>query len=765
MTPNSPARTLNLFLAFACFGLLGGIWIFPTLMFREQFPALSHYWELFPWFCFLLLAAGVALFLIRYTEKNLDSPRAALLRVRLALKARSECSQVLVRATDEQALMEQVCRIIVDSEGYRLAWVGFALNDAEKSVRPVARWGQGKDYLEDLKVSWGDNRHGRGPTGIAIRTGKPCVAQHILTDARWDPWRERAVQYGYTSSISLPLIDHGRVIGALVIFSGEAAAFDVQEVELLEGLAEDLSYGITTLRMRKEQERGKQERMLLATIIEQEENGVLTFNTEGRILYVNPAFETISGYHRDELAGKNLEEIQAAYDRNHPFVRLLLEARTRVQTRSGRFINRRKDGTPYDVEARVFPVCGTGGSNAYVTVIRDLTHEVQLERQLRQAQKMEAIATLAGGIAHDFNNILAAISTNTEMALDHVPEQSLVREHLAIVLKAGGRAKNLVKQIMTLGCQTEKERQPVRLELVVGECTKLLRASLPATIELRHAPEKGVGLVLADPGQLHQVIMNLCTNAADAMREQGGTLDIQLRNIELAVGNPAAIPQLPAGSYVCLSVADTGHGMERKTMDRIFDPFFTTKGPGRGTGLGLSVVHGIVKNVGGGIAFTSEPGKGTTFQVFLPRTDLPEASAEEGTTAALPGGRERILLLDDEEDLIFAGQKMLESLGYDVVAGTDSREALEVFRAQPDCFDLVITDQTMPHLTGEGLAREIFGLRQDIPIILCTGLGYGAVAGLSADAASACGIREVMLKPVERRELARTIRRVLDQER
>ncbi|WP_155890678.1 ATP-binding protein, partial [Desulfuromonas sp. TF] len=414
---------------------------------------------------------------------------------------------------------------------------------------------------------------------------------------------------------------------------------------------------------------------------------------------------------------------------------------------------------------RVFPVCGAGGITAYAAVIRDQTHEVKLQRQLRQAQKMEAIATLSGGIAHDFNNILAAITTNTEMALDHVPEKSIVLEHLSIVLKAGFRAKNLVKQIMTLSCQVEKERQPVRLDHVVGECMKLLRPSLPATIDMRHHSGGDLGLVLADPGQIHQVIMNLCTNSADALREKGGSLDIMLQNVDLAAGDPAAVPQLPGGRYVRLSISDTGHGMEEKTMERIFDPFFTTKGPGRGTGLGLSVVHGIVKNHGGGISFASKPDKGTTFHIFLPRTDLPEKVMEETSSVPLTGGRERILFLDDEEDLVFAGQRMLEKLGYAVVAGTDSLEALEVFRSQPDRFDLVITDQTMPRMTGQRLAREILGLRRDIPIILCTGLGCGAGGGITEQDARAAGIREVVMKPVERDEFARIIRRVLDQNR
>ena len=764
MTPKVPSKKPNLLLFLLYFWLLCGLWVIPTILLSKHFPnpELFLSWEMAPFLGCLLAAAGIIHYLVQHTEKTLQNSRSALQRVRLALKARSECSQVMVRATDEQELMGEVCRIIVDSEGYRLAWVGFARNDAEKTVWPVAQWGYENGYLKTLKVSWAENEHGCGPTGIAIRTGEPSVAQHILTDPKWGPWRERALQYGFASSISLPLADGDEVFGALVIFAGEPDAFDSQEVDLLKGLAEDLAHGITTLRLRQAQERGKQERMLLATIVEQEADGVLTFTTAGKVQYVNPAFETISGYSSAELVGSSIQDIRHSGRQGNSF-RLMLESLANAQGRSGRFIDHRKNGTPYDVEARVFPVSGNSRITAYAAVIRDLTHEVHLERQLRQAQKMEAIATLAGGIAHDFNNILAAITINAELALDQVPQQDIVGEHLAIVLKAGMRARNLVKQIMTLSCQAEKERQPVRLELVVDECMKLLRPSLPATIETRHRCGEDFGLIQADPSQIHQVIMNLCTNAADAMRETGGTLDIRLQNVELAGGDFAVVPQLPEGSYVRLTVADTGQGMERNTMERMFDPFFTTKGPGRGTGLGLSVVHGIVKNHGGGITFSSELGKGTTFQVFLPRTDQPEQAATE-SDAVLRGGKgERILLLDDEEDLVFAGQRMLEKLGYEVVAGTDSLEGLEVFRAQPDHFDLVITDQTMPRLTGEKLAREILSLRQDIPIILCTGMGHKADGAIIEQSARAAGIREVIKKPVARLELASAIRRVLDQ--
>ncbi|MCD6334697.1 MAG: response regulator [Candidatus Latescibacteria bacterium] len=387
---------------------------------------------------------------------------------------------------------------------------------------------------------------------------------------------------------------------------------------------------------------------------------------------------------------------------------------------------------------------------------REIEERKQVEKQLRQAQKMEAIGTLAGGIAHDFNNILAVILGFTEIALN-MPEDTRTQHWLKQVLKAGERAKELVQQILAFSRETEQERKPVRITPILKETLKLLSASLPATIEIREDVAAS-GTILGDPTQIHQVLMNLCTNAAYAMREEGGVLTVSQSDVELDVEAAARYPNLPPGSYLRLIVSDTGHGMDRAVMERIFDPYFTTKEPNEGTGLGLSVVHGIVQSYGGVITVDSEPGKGTSFHVVLPRIDREDTPKAE-TFAPLPTGNERILFIDDEEMLVEMGQEMLESLGYDVVALTNNLEALETFRAQPDRFDLVITDQTMPHKTGAELARELLRIRPDIPIILCT--GFSEI--ITEKQAEATGIRRFLMKPILRREMAQTIRDLLDE--
>jgi signal transduction histidine kinase len=385
-----------------------------------------------------------------------------------------------------------------------------------------------------------------------------------------------------------------------------------------------------------------------------------------------------------------------------------------------------------------------------------ITERKRLEAQLRQAQKMEAIGTLAGGIAHDFNNILTAILGYTELALNDIPQDSAAWRYLQEVRKAGQRAKTLVQQILTFSRRTEQARTPVQLPRLVEEALTLLRASLPSTIAIRHHISQDTSTVLADPTQLHQVLLNLCANAEYAMRETGGLLEIRLEPVEVDEQVTAQHPELPAGPYVRITVTDTGHGMTPDVVERIFEPFFTTKRPGEGSGMGLALVHGIVASHGGVVTVASVVGQGTIFTVYLPRTDdsVRDEAAQEGS---LPTGAERVLFVDDEEVLVRLGQEILLGLGYDVVVCTSSVEALDVFRMAPQRFDLVITDQTMPHMTGEELALELRRLRSDIPIILCTGFSHI----IHAERAQELGIDAFLMKPLAMQDLARVIQQVL----
>ncbi|OEU74360.1 MAG: hypothetical protein BA864_04950 [Desulfuromonadales bacterium C00003093] len=382
----------------------------------------------------------------------------------------------------------------------------------------------------------------------------------------------------------------------------------------------------------------------------------------------------------------------------------------------------------------------------------------KLQSQLQQAQKMEAIGTLAGGIAHDFNNVLYAIIGYTELSMDAVPEGSKARGNLQEVLKAADRAKNMVQQILTFSRKTEKEKKPISVQSVLKETVNLIRTSLPSTIEIRQDIDADCGPVMADPTQIHEIIMNLGTNAYHAMREKGGILWITLRQEEIGSDDLKYDLDLHSGSYLKLIVEDTGHGIDSNIMEKIFDPYFTTKGVGEGTGMGLSVVHGIVREHGGDIRVYSEPGKGAAFHVYLPLIESGTVEREIISAEPVPTGTERILFVDDEEQIVQMAQQILESLGYHVTPRTSSVEALEAFRAKPYEFDLVITDMTMPNMTGAELAHKLLEIRPDIPILLCTGFSEL----IDENKAKAIGIREYVMKPIVKDKIAGTIRKALD---
>ena len=481
----------------------------------------------------------------------------------------------------------------------------------------------------------------------------------------------------------------------------------------------------------------------------------ITQMADGRFVDVNASFLRLMGYQYDEVIGRTDITLNRWVD---PQERLRLVQLVRAH------------GAVHDVEAQLRTKTGAvrevslsieridlEAVPCMLTIVRDMTERKQLEAQLRQAQKLEAMGTLASGIAHDFNNILGASLGYTELALDMVPEQSIAWGYLQEVLTAGLRAKELVRQILTFSRQAEQERTPILLQPIVKEALTLLRASLPATIAIDTHMDTETGTVLADPTQVHQILMNLCTNAAHAMQQRGGTLTIRLEAVDVDAPFASRHRGQP-GLSIRLTVQDTGHGMAPDVIERIFEPFFTTKARGEGTGLGLAVVYGIVNDHGGILTVASTPGAGTTFAVYFPRhTTVAPAGSQRHEP--VPHGVERILFVDDEPALARLGKELLTRLGYDVVIRTSSVEALEAFRAAPQRYNVVITDQTMPQMTGEALARALRRLRPDIPIILCTGSSHA----LTAEQVQAMGLDAVCMKPLVTRDLGVTIQRVLAQ--
>jgi two-component system, cell cycle sensor histidine kinase and response regulator CckA len=495
----------------------------------------------------------------------------------------------------------------------------------------------------------------------------------------------------------------------------------------------------------------------------------------GQIVYANPTAVRLLGKPQDQLL-----MVQ-------PAVLFEGQARSQVESLLGsgpdNFSTMDRIG-PIQIEDRLVSLKRLsiqGDLDTVILLITDITEQIQAEKSLRdyqnhlealvkertsdlkranemlqQVQKLEAIGTLAGGIAHDFNNILTAMIGYTQLAqIESEPDSQ--QHYLSEALQACNRAKELINQILVFSRHQVQERKPILIAPIIEEGIKLLKSSLPSTIQIAQDTTNPSAMVLADATQIQQILMNLCTNAFHAMREKGGRLEIRLVNEEVKPDKIAGSPNLTPGEFAKLIVSDTGHGIEPTIVDRIFDPFFTTKGPGEGTGLGLSVVYGIVRDHGGAIQVASEPGKGTTVSVYLPLIEAGKPIQEEAPERMI-GGSERILLVDDEAPVVEVATEMLTSLGYRVTAGMSSRETLELFRARPNDFDLVITDMTMPDIRGDHLARELLKIRQNIPIILCTGFSEM----ISEEKARDIGIRRFVMKPLFMKDLARVIREVLD---
>ncbi len=491
-------------------------------------------------------------------------------------------------------------------------------------------------------------------------------------------------------------------------------------------------------------------RILMETMAE----GAITVATDGTILYCNRRFAEMLRAPLNRIIGLSLQEIMPSED--WQALHALLHASEpegcrgeyRLVTLGGGEITTYVSARPLRLE----------DVESFCIVVTDLTEQRRLEQEVRQSQKLEALGTLVGGIAHDFNNVLASIMGFTEMVLEDLAPDSREYGRLGLALKGAYRGRDLVKQILAFSRQGEQDKKPLKLTQLIDEVLKLLRPAFPSTIEIVLKNPMNDCQTFADPVQMNQVLTNLCTNAAHAMREKGGILEIGISSVIVREGNPPPIPEMTSGEYVVLEVSDTGCGMEPETLERIFDPFFTTKK--EGTGLGLSVSYGIVKDHSGYFAVESKPGKGSTFQVYLPRVRNTGTVRDKDAPLAT-GGNERILIVDDEDMLVELNQQRLARLGYNVVATTSSIDALHIFRQGPDSFDLVITDQTMPNLTGMDLATELLNVRASIPILICTGHSDK----VSLERARKAGIKAVLIKPLDKREMAEVIRRVLDAEK
>ncbi|MDH5699430.1 MAG: ATP-binding protein, partial [Nitrospirota bacterium] len=657
-------------------------------------------------------------------EKIMDRRLTAQYGIARAL---AECGTIT------QASQEILCAVCL-SLGWQVGAL-WRLNQQTLELQCIEIWSDSPDQFAEFvaitkQTTFTKNQ---GLPGRVWESGQAAWITDVVHDQNF-PRAQVAAKEHLHAAFALPIQLGGVTYGVMEFFSYKIQEPDAALLHQMSAVGNQFGQFIERIQA--------QEAIAdLAKFTKENPYPVIRISREGKILYHNQPGEVF-------LADLERETNQASKG----------QWKHAIQDAFRRGGVQRQEITCHD---RIFSVTlsvamGADYMNVYAQEITDqrkaekaLRHR---EEHLRQIQKLEAVGTLAGGIAHDFNNILTPLIGYTEMATKKAEEGKSVIANLQEVLKAGYRAKDLVQQILTFSRQGETGKKPILLQTIIDEALKLLRASFPTTITLRTDLSSTAGPVLANPTQIHQVIMNLATNAEFAMRGKAGRLEITLQEVFIDDAMSHRPPGLPNGSYVRLAMTDSGQGIPSDLQTRIFDPFFTTKDVGEGSGMGLAVTHGIVADHGGAIEVQSEPGRGTTFVLYFPRT-LEFHQEPVADTPLSPHGRGTVLFIDDEPSIVALGKAMLSELGYDVWSYTDSREALEVFRQHAHAIDVVISDQTMPTSTGEILAKHMLAIRPSIPIILCTGFSHT----INEEKALAMGIQVFLRKPYGIQDLAEAI--------
>jgi PAS domain S-box-containing protein len=704
----------------------------------------------------LLVALGLVFLLVGATWWNVRSVERAQRRVlhrdRLCTMA-THVNHAIVHAADTDLLLPEICRIASIEGRFALAWIA-SFRESSNEISAVAHFGD-SSYLDTV----GEHRSVTGavddPVAECVRTGNHVVVNDLHRSKSQFGWRVEAHRRGYGSMGSFPIRFQGRTVAALSVYSRDTDVFGKEELRLLDEVTNDVSYALDAFdreALRREAEESLQKTSsLLQTLVDSSPLAIVVLDQDSRVLLWSPAAERLFGWSASEAIGQVVpfvpESDVGAVVSQIPSRQLAVERR-----------RRRKDGTLLDVNVWSSPLYDTsGGVIGSLGIVADVSERRRFERQIRQSQKLDALGSIAGGIAHDFNNILTVLRGNLSLAQAALAPDHAIRTSLVEMDKACNRATSLVRQILTFGGRQEQLRTLMTMQPAVQEAIQLLRSTIPAGIEIHAQLPESLPTVMADNAQIHQVLLNLGINASHAMENQRGRIDLSLEAINVDESLAATCPELHVGRYVRLTVADTGTGMSREVLDRIFEPFFTTKPPGRGTGLGLAVVRGIVKNHDGAITVASEPGRGTRFSVYFPVVDGEVTGKHQHVVEAFHGNGERILFLDDEEPIVLLASRMLNRLGYKVEAHTRATDALAEFRSRPTEFDLVLTDLSMPGASGMDFARNVLAVRPDVPVIMTTGY----IDPDDLDLARRIGVREVILKPTTIEEMGRSFHRQL----
>ncbi len=658
----------------------------------------------------------------------------ALRRLNRELRAVSDCNQILVRAEDEQTLLNTICHIICDEAGYRMAWVGYAEHGESKAVRPVAWAGSESGYLATASITWADSERGQGPTGTAIRSGESVYVQDYVADPRVSSWRENALQRGYRSSIALPLKDEcANIFGALNIYSAEPNAFTTNEIRLLEELANDLAYGITALRARIERKQAeialRESEARYRLIAENSADVIWVLDLETRrFKYVSPSVMKLRGYTPEEVIAQPMsaaltpESAKQVEESISSRVPKFLATPSIPISLTSEVDQPRKDGSIVHTEVTTTYVFNELGKPEILGVSRNITERKRAEEQLLRAQKLESLGILAGGVAHDFNNLLVALLGQTSLASAKLPPDHPAQRHLDRAIVAARRAADLTRQMLAYSGHGAFQLAPLNLNTLIRENISLLESSISKSITLHTDLAEALPRINADAGQMQQIIMNLILNAAEAIGDNPGTIRLATSTIDLTSDDGRWTHHtgqtVAAGHYVQLRAQDSGSGISTETLGRIFDPFFTTKFTGRG--LGLAAVLGIVRGHQGGLWVESETGRGTTFTLVFPAT-AEETVAFKAATNQTTRAHQFVLVIDDEEPVLEAIGDMLELDGVSTLCAATGAGGISIFRDRHADIGLVLLDLSMPGLSGRETFDKLLQIDPDVRVVLTSG--------------------------------------------
>ena len=692
----------------------------------------------------------------RRTQVALQESAVQLAESNRAWQMLSRCNEAMTRSTTEQELLRAVCRIAVDSGDCRLAWVGYAQDDPERTVVPQAHAGRDEGYLSQARITWSaETPAGNGPAGRCLRSGAPVVVPDIEADADFGPWKAAARERGFRGVVALPLKKQSHTFGVLVLYLPEARTPRPDELRVLQDMADDLAFGIESIRLQIERTRMAETLREQASLLDLAQDAILVRDLDHRVLYWNRSAERLYGWSAGEVMGRS---VQGLLSRDPaPFLEAVAITVAKGEW-AGELEQVTRDGTMIAIEGRWTLVRDDDGKpKSILSINTDITQRQQLEQQYLRAQRMECIGTLAGGIAHDLNNVLAPILMSIEMLQADEGD----RERLEILSTIEGSAKRgaaMVRQVLSFARGMEGQRVEVRLPQVVGDLGRIVRDTFPKNIEFEERLSPDLWAIQADPTQIHQVLINLCVNARDAM-PAGGRITIRAENYLVDGQYAAANLEAHAGPYVMIAIEDTGTGIPKGIIDKIFDPFFTTKDLGKGTGLGLATSMAIVKSHGGFIRVDGGSGAGARFGLYLPAHAAALIAAAPDPLSRLPRGKgESILVVDDEEPIRSITRQTLEAFGYHVLLAADGAEAVAIYAQHQGNIDVVLTDMMMPVMDGAATIEALTRMNPRVRIIGASGLaaeGHGLKA--AADA-----LIHFLPKPYTAATLLTAIRSALD---